>query len=355
MKPKRILDGDGHVIERDAELFEYLDKPYAGNTTVLGYPFFPTLDGYNRGAILARLGIYESYEITPGLWVDTLDKAGLESTVLYPTAGLSFTMIQDPAWAIALARAYNNWFTDRYYKHSKRLRGVALLPLQSVPDAVIELRRAVTELGMVGAVLPANSADIGVRRALGHPDFWPIYEEAQRLNVPLATHGAPSMNLGLNSFSHFAMTAALEHPVAQMIQVTSFVLEGVFDRFPTLRVGFLEAGTGWVPYMIDRLDRFYDGMNRNGHREYSQAAKTRPSDVFASGRIYFSCEGGEISLKNLVERIGHKSLLFASDFPHETNIEHAMHEMEEMLERDDVSDEAKQGIFCDNIEAFYGR
>lgn len=355
MKPKRILDGDGHVIERDAELFEYLDKPYAGNTTVLGYPFFPTLDGYNRGAILARLGIYESYEITPGLWVDTLDKAGLESTVLYPTAGLSFTMIQDPAWAIALARAYNNWFTDRYYKHSKRLRGVALLPLQSVPDAVIELRRAVTELGMVGAVLPANSADIGVRRALGHPDFWPIYEEAQRLNVPLATHGAPSMNLGLNSFSHFAMTAALEHPVAQMIQVTSFVLEGVFDRFPTLRVGFLEAGTGWVPYMIDRLDRFYDGMNRNGHREYSQAVKTRPSDVFASGRIYFSCEGGEISLKNLVERIGHKSLLFASDFPHETNIEHAMHEMEEMLERDDVSDEAKQGIFCDNIEAFYGR
>ena len=57
----------------------------------------------------------------------------------------------------------------------------------------------------------------------------------------------------------------------------------------------------------------------------------------------------------LVDRIGHKTLMFASDFPHETNLEHAMHEIEEMLDRDDLSDEAKQGIFCDNIEAFYGR
>jgi predicted TIM-barrel fold metal-dependent hydrolase len=206
-------------------------------------------------------------------------------------------MIQDPRWAVALAKAYNNWFHDRYYRKSKRLRGMALVPLQDVPEAVKELRRAVTELGMVGAVLPANSADVGMRKALGHPDFWPVYEEAERLNVPIATHGAPSMNIGLNSFTHFAMTQALEHPIPQMIQITSFVMEGVFDRFKKLRVGFLEAGTGWVPYMIDRLDRFFDLMDRNGYREYSDYAKTRPSDIFASGRMYFSCEGGEPSMR----------------------------------------------------------
>jgi len=355
MRPQRILDGDGHVIERDNELFEYLEAPYAKNSTVLGYPFFPALDGYNRGAVMARLGIYESYEITPQLWLDSLDKAGIESTVLYPTAGLAFALIQDPEWAVALARAYNNWFSDRYQGRSRRLRGMALIPLQSVPDAVKELRRAVTELGAVGAVLPANDADIGTRRALGHPDFWPIYEEAERLGVALATHGAPSMNLGLNSFRHFAMTIALEHPIAQMIQLTSFVMEGVFDRFKRLRVGFLEAGTGWVPYMIDRLDRVFDGFNRNGRREFPAQAVTRPSDVFASGRLYFSCEGGEPSLRDLVRRIGHRTIMFASDFPHETNIEHAMREVEDLLERDDLTDEAKQGIFCDNIEAFYRR
>ena len=355
LKLKRMLDADGHIIERDSELFEYLEPPYKGNTVLLGYPFFPTLDGYNRGAIMARLGVYESYEITPKVWVDTLDKANIENTVLYPTSGLSFSMIQDPVWAGALARAYNNWFADRYYGTSKRLRGVAIIPLQDIPAAVKELRRAVEELGMVGAVLPANSAEIGVRKALGHPDYWPIYEEAERLNVPVATHGGTSMNLGLNSFNHFAMTMALEHPFAQMVQLTSFMLEGVLDRFKTLRVGFLEAGTGWVPYMMDRLDRVYDGLKRDAVREYSAAAKTRPSEVIASGRVYFSCEGGEPSMRNLVDRIGHKTLMFASDFPHESNLERAMHEIEEMLERDDISEEAKQGIFCDNIEAFYGR
>ncbi len=355
MRPKRILDGDGHVIERDAELFEYLEAPYAKNTSLLGYPFFPTLDGYSRGAIIARMGLYAEYDITPQRWIDTIDKMGIESTVLYPTSGLSFTTIQDTRWAIALARAYNNWFHDRYYRKSKRLRAMALIPLQSVPDAVKELRRAVTELGAVGAVLPANSADVGVRQLLGHPDFWPIYEEAERLNVPIATHGAPSMNLGINSLTHFAATQALEHPISQLIQLTSFLMEGVFDRFKTLRVGFLEAGTGWVPYMIDRLDRAYNGWAGKEIREFSPLMKTSPSDVFASGRLYFSCEGGEPSMKSLIERIGSKNIMFASDYPHESNVERGMHEVEELMSRDDLSDEARQNIFCDNIERFYAR
>ena len=327
----------------------------ASTVVYLLYPFFPTLDGYNRGAIMARLGLYESYDITPQLWIDTLDRMEIESTVLYPTAGLSFTTIQDPAWAIALARAYNNWFHDRYHRRSKRLRAMALIPLQSVPDAVKELRRAVVELGAVGAVLPANSADVGVRKCFGDPEFWPIYEEAERLNVPLATHGAPSMNLGINSFTHFAATQALEHPISQMIQLTSFIMEGVFDRFKSLRVGFLEAGTGWVPYMIDRLDRAYGAWAKRDMREFSEHMKSSPSEVFASGRLYFSCEGGEPSMKDLIARIGSRSIMFASDYPHESNVERAMHEVAELLERDDLPEEAKQAIMCDNVAAFYGR
>jgi predicted TIM-barrel fold metal-dependent hydrolase len=163
------------------------------------------------------------------------------------------------------------------------------------------------------------------------------------------------MNLGLNSFTKFDMTIALEHPIAQMIQVTSFIMEGVLDRFPKLRVGFLEAGTGWVPYMMDRLDRTYEVMARNGRREYSDYLQRKPSEHFASGRLYFSCEGGEPGLKDLIGRIGHKGLIFASDFPHEANVEHALHELHELMDRDDLSDAAKRGIFCDNTEAFYAR
>ena len=350
-----MLDADGHLIERDEELLEYMEAPYKGNNTLLGFPFFPTLDGYQRGAILARLGIHKGYTINAKAWIDFLDGTGIESTVLYPTAGLAFGMIQDPTWAVPLARAYNDWFTDRFHKVSpQRLRAVALVPIQDVPEAVKELRRAVTELGMVGAVLGANSAELGVRKPLGHADFWPLYEEAERLDVPIALHGAPSASLGINFFNRFAQTHALEHPIAQIIQLTSMVMEGVFERFPKLRVAYLEAGAGWVPYIMDRLDRSYEVWSGKQYQEFSSWLKKKPSEYIRSGRIYFNCEGGEITLPYAMKRIGHQAVLFASDFPHETNIERAKNEIHELLNHAELSDEAKQAIFHDNIVRFYG-
>ena len=128
-----MLDADGHLIERDEELLEYMEAPYKGNNTLLGFPFFPTLDGYQRGAIMARLGIHKGYTINAKTWIDFLDGTGIESTVLYPTAGLAFNMIQDPTWAVPLARAYNNWFTDKFHKASpQRLKAVALVPIDGI-------------------------------------------------------------------------------------------------------------------------------------------------------------------------------------------------------------------------------
>jgi len=228
------------------------------------------------------------------------------------------------------------------------------VPIQDVPEAVKELRRAVLELGMVGAVLTANNAELGVRKPLGHSDFWPLYEEAERLDVPIALHGAPSASLGINFFTRFAQTHALEHPIAQIIQLTSMVMEGVFERFPKLRVAYLEAGAGWVPYIMDRLDRSYEVWSGKKYREFSDWLKKKPSEYIRSGQIYFNCEGGEVTLPYAVKRIGHRALLFASDFPHETNIERAKREIEELLHHEELSDEAKQALFRDNVARFYG-
>jgi len=348
-----VIDADGHVIESDAELREYLEEPYRKNIPVTGFPFFPTLDGFQRGAILARTGIYKDYNITSQTWVDFLDQVGIESTVLYPTAGLAHGLIQDADWAVAIARGYNNWLHDRYYRFNPRLRGVALLPIQDVPEAVKELRRAVTELHMVGGLLTANGGDLGVRKPLGDQEFWPIYEEAERLNCPLAIHGAPSIGLGLNFFRRFAPVHCLEHPFAQMIQITSMVFEGVFERFQKLRVAYLEAGTGWVPFMMDRLDRGYEVWVGSEYKEYSPELRRRPSEYIRSNRIFFSCEGGEESLAYAVQRLGTEVLLFASDFPHENNIPRAKHEIEEMLERPDLTAEDKRRILRDNVQRFY--
>ena len=212
-----MLDADGHLIERDEELFEYLEAPYKGNNTLLGFPFFPTLDGYHRGAIMARLGIHKGYTINAKTWLEFLDGTGIESTVLYPTAGLAFSMIQDPTWAVPLARAYNNWFSDKFNKVSpQRLKAVALVPIQDVQEAAKELRRAVTGLGMVGAVIGANGAELGTRKPLGDPYFWPLYEEAERLDVPIALHGAPSATRSLAELS----PTPDQDPVAHLLRLS---------------------------------------------------------------------------------------------------------------------------------------
>lgn len=353
----RVVDGDGHLVERDAEIFEYLEPPYRGNAALLGYPFFPTLDGYQRGAILARTGIHKDYTINARTWLDFLDEVGIESTVLYPTAGLAFGCIQDPEWAVALARAYNNWLYDRFYCVDRRLRGVALVPLQDVSEAIKEMRRALDELHMVGVVLTGNSADMGTRRLLGDPAFWPFYEEAERLNCAVAIHGAVSMNLGLEAFRGFAAVQALEHPFAQMIQLTSMILEGVFERFPRLRVAYLEAGTSWVPFMMDRLDRAYHAWAARERREYSEWVRKPPSDYIKSGNLFFSCEGGEESMRHAIERLGTSAcLLFASDFPHETNAARAKHEIAELRERTDLSEQDKANILGGiGVQRFYQR
>lgn len=351
-----IVDGDGHIIERDAELFEHLEPPYRGNNALLSFPFFPTLDGYQRGAILARTGIFKDHSIDAPAWVDFLDEVGIESTVLYPTAGLAFGCIQDPDWAVALARAYNNWLYERYYRHDSRLRGVAIVPMQDVPEAIKEMRRALDELHMVGVVLTGNSADMGTRKLLGDPAFWPFYEEAERLNCAIAVHGAVSMGLGLAAFNGFAAVQALEHPFAQMMQMTSMIFEGLFEQFPRLRVAYLEAGTSWVPFMMDRLDRSYGAWAGSSRREYSTLMKRTPSEYLTSGNIFFSCEGGEESMHHAISRIGSECLLFASDFPHETNIPRAKHEIEELLERTDLSDQDKQNILGGvGVRRFYQR
>ena len=334
-----IIDGDGHIEEHDIEIWEYLDAPIKnGIKDGPNFPFFPTLDGYQRDYFRAATGGHPGY-VGADEWISFMDETRIESTVLYPTAGLSVGMIQDPDWAILMCRAYNDWFRDRYSRKSARLRGVALLPLQDVDEAGKELRRSVTELGMVAAMLPANSADMGLRKPLGDKDFWPIYAEAQRLNCPLAVHGAPSLGLGTN-FLNRTEAVLLEHPLAQIIQASSMLMSGMFDEFPTLRVAYLEADTGWMPYLVDRLT----GRAREG--------VTDPIDVLTSGRVFLSCQSGERSLRYAIDRFGPEVVLYASDYWHETPAE-IVEDIEILRSRADLSEDEKRNIFRNNTIRFY--
>ncbi len=342
-----VIDADGHVYENPEEIFAFLPPPYAGRRTVLGFPLWPTPDGYQRGAIHARLEIHRSFVTDAPTWLDFLDRCGLASTVLYPTTGLATGLIRDPDWAIALCRAYNDWLAAHYLTRSPRLRGVALLPLQDPAAAADELRRAVRDHGMLGAVLPAAGLDT----ALGHARYDPIYAEAERLDVPIGVHGGPSHGLGLERLQHFAQVHTLAHPFAAMTQLTSVVMSGVLDRFPRLRIAFLEAGVGWIPFLLERMDRAYVVRK---FPEYVGGVRDLPSGYVKGGNVFFSPDPSEAALADVAKTVGEGAFLYASDFPHEVNVERCRHELEELRVRIDLPISLRSALLAGNARRFYG-
>jgi predicted TIM-barrel fold metal-dependent hydrolase len=225
MGTQHIIDADGHVREADKELMEYVEAPYRRASS---RDFFPS-DGWDRhlqGRLLINVP-------DASAWLEGMAQGGMDMAVLFPTLGLFLSFIHDPDVAVAVSRAYNSYVTEHYCQRDARLRAVALLPLQDVDEAVKELRRAVTELGMVGAMLAAD----GSHPLLGHQCYWPLYAEAQRLGCPLAIHASGSHlgGAGVDLFPRFVQAHTVSHPFGIMRQLTSTVFEGIPERFPQLR------------------------------------------------------------------------------------------------------------------------
>jgi len=343
MNDFHVIDADGHVLENEKEIELYFEGDYKGVKRSGVFSIFPSLDGWPRGFVK---GLDKINTTTAETWIQFVDGSKLDAAVLYPTAGLSFGLIQDPDWACVVARAYNNWLYDRYCKVDSRLKGVAILPVHEPKEAVNELRHAVTEQKMVAGLLPAVTM---LNKGYGHVDFHPIYKEAQKLNVPLAVHGAVSRGLGFDFLQTMSMIHTLEHPLAQMIQLTSVVLDGVFDLFPKLRMGFLEAGAGWIPYMMDRLDEKFHIDRKRKHFPLSK----RPSEYFKSGNVYVTCETDEKILDTVVREMGEDYMMYPTDFPHEREAGVFAKDIPEFWERPDLSDRAKKKILSENAKRFY--
>jgi len=344
MQNPKVIDADGHIYENHEEIEEYFEGKYRGMRRARAYSLFPSLDGWPRGLGAGRPD--KVTETRPEDVIRFVDNMGLESTVLYPTAALAIGLVQEPAWACAISRAYNNWFHARYIKTNPRLKGVAVLPIQDAVSAAAELRYAVEKLDMVGAFLPSATV---MNRAFGHPDFQPIFREAERLGVPLAIHGAPSRGFGFDYFEDQGQVHALEHPFPLMIQFTSIICDGVLEKFPRLKLAFLEAGCGWLPYMMDRLDYEY---GTRGASSFRQIKKT-PSDYVKECPVYVTCEPEETSLAYVAKVIGDDRLMFPSDYPHERVYGEFLKDIPELLARPELSDHTKQKILYDNAKEFY--
>jgi predicted TIM-barrel fold metal-dependent hydrolase len=351
----RIIDADGHVNDRPymGEISKYMPP---GNRTEV----FPSFDHIHfhyleGGEKRSRTGI-----IGPAEWVDFLDQTEIEWTVVYPTAGLAVGRIIAEDWAIAACRAYNNWLYEKFTNISPRIKGMALIPIQDVDAAVEEMRRAVKQLGMAGAMMPSNGE--GIKGHYGAKFYWPIYEEAEKLNCPLAVHVGALHHLGMDSVGVYYAVHALGHPFGIMAQAAAMLSYGVFDRFPKLRVAFLEGGAGWVPFFMDRLDRSYPHhlqVDINGEFLPSSQPNVMASEYFRrhvqAGRIFVGFDGDDHGLGYAVREAGHHPFVFATDFPHESfDAASCRVEIQHILGREDLTQSDKQAVLGGNATKFYG-
>ena len=145
-------------------------------------------------------------------------------------------------------------------------------------------------------------------------------------------------NFVYNHIGHFAAAA---HAVAK-----SLFLGGVTRRFPSLRVAFLEAGVGWVPYWLERMDEEWERR-----RAEAPLVKRRPSEYCTGGNIFFSCEAEEKGLASAIETLGEDVVLWASDYPHWDMTWPGM--VDDIMKRKDVSESAKRKLFFENPHRFY--
>ncbi len=185
----------------------------------------------------------------PKGWLEFLDDVGIDWTVMYPTVALSYGKIVSRDYAVAVCKAYNDWLPETYLKFNPRFKGMAIIPMQDPEEAAKELRRAVTELGMLGAMMPSN----GLAQPLGAKQYWPIYEEANRLGCCLAVHGGAHDRFGMDHMNMYVPVHALGHPWGLTINCADIVYNGIFERFPRVRIAFLEGGIAWLLLLLERL------------------------------------------------------------------------------------------------------
>lgn len=148
-------------------------------------------------------------------------------------------------------------------------------------------------------------------RNLDEPELWPVYARIEELGVPLIVHPSRNGNLlGLERLEKFHLDNALGFLYEGMLAITSFITGGVLDLFPSLRIGLLEVGCGYLPCLMDRLNEVYE------HEGVDRLIKKRPHEYLDQIWIGANVSAEKETLGYVVQRYGAERLLMGIDFPH---------------------------------------
>jgi len=356
-----VIDADTHVDETE-ETWEHILPEDAAFKPIAGYPSNPdptrrptrywVIDGKRQmrmtrddQATHTTAAMRELLDVDARLRL--MDELEVETHVIYPTMFL-VEGTDRPEVELATRRAYNRWLADRCATSGGRLRWVCLPPLRSMDLAVEELRFA-KDHGACGILKKGNQeAD----RWLSDEYFFPLYEEAERLDLPLCFHTGS----GVPDFSpanQFLLSSFLRMEMPVPNAFGAVVTFGISARFPRLRFGFIEAGASWVPHLLYSLKRRIEKLSNAGtfgRREYDLS-----SNVLKAHRLYVTCQVDE-DLPYILKTVGDDNIMAGSDFSHADQAQELQfhQRLKDRADRGEISHEAVRKITYDNPRAFYG-
>jgi predicted TIM-barrel fold metal-dependent hydrolase len=281
--------------------------------------------------------------------VKAMDMEGLDVAVLFRTSPLHCDDSFEPEYANDLCRAWNGWIADFCKENPSRLKASALITLHDVDLAIEEVRRAVNHLGITALSLcpePVNGKRI-------HDRYYdPLWAEIEKLGVALCFHppARPKQDQVANKFfghpNANIVAMALRNPVELILAVSSFCAGGVLEKFPNLRVAFLEGNCAWLPWLLYRLD---ERAKLHGPLADVPLSK-KPSEYFLR-QCFISLDPDEYLVSDVIKRIGDDNLVISTDYPHIDA--HFPHALDEFLAIEDVSDMSRRKILWDNCKRLY--
>ncbi len=320
-----VVDCDvHHARNTDAELVEYLSRGWREYVTDRG-PAGPVpltvQDGFPNPHGFMRADSYPEGGGEPGSDYPTMRKQLLEASDVR-RAILTFgddshlAGHHNPYFANELARACNEWSSERWLSRDSRLLSSIMVGSQLPDLAAAEVRRHAGNPRMVQVMLVDNPFGYG----FGHPVFHPIYEAAAETGKPVAIHGgaggwANPPSTGGGSVNTYFETHVL-WPQAIQTHLVSFIAHGVFEKYPRLRLVLVEGGSAWIPSLLWRFDVEYKGLRRE-----VPWLKRLPSEYFAE-HVWVSTQPLEMSPKreHVIELLRtmrlEDKLLYSSDYPH---------------------------------------
>jgi predicted TIM-barrel fold metal-dependent hydrolase len=300
-----ILDADAHVVE-PGEVFADFAPP---GTAVFDLPATTPVQLCGDVELL-RDQLDAGFDAPS--YLRAMDAQGIDAAVLFPSMGLFVPFLPelDADASAAACRAYNDWITDYCATDPTRLTGVGVVPREPA-RAAVEAER-VAGLGLPGVLVRPNHLGGDY---LDAPSWAPLYATLAETGGVLAVHEALGLRagttIGSDRFTSFTARHACSHPLEQMTAMVALLLGGVLERHPSLRVAFLESGTGWLPYWLARLDE---------HREWMR--DTECADLMLSPTEYFarqcviSSDPEDTLAATVIEQVGADHVIWASDFPH---------------------------------------